>query len=91
VTTVERAVILINQVGLHARPASLLVQLASRFTSSVTLMAHGRSADAKRILQVLQLGAECGATVSVHAEGEDAAETVAAIEALMLQRFNEPE
>ncbi|HEX5156981.1 MAG TPA: HPr family phosphocarrier protein [Ktedonobacterales bacterium] len=90
-TTVERAVILSNKVGLHARPASLLVQTASRFSASVVLTANGRSADAKRILQVLQLGAECGVTVSVRGEGEDAPEAVAAIEALILQRFNEPE
>jgi len=91
VNTAERAVILSNKVGLHARPASLLVQMASQFSASVVLTANGRSADAKRILQVLQLGAECGTTVSVRAEGEDAAAAVAAIETLILQRFNEPE
>jgi len=91
VNTVERAVLLSNKVGLHARPASLLVQTASRFSASVALTANGRSADAKRILQVLQLGADCGTMVSVRAEGEDAAAAVSAIEALILQRFNEPE
>jgi phosphocarrier protein HPr len=91
VATVEQVFTLTNKVGLHARPASLLVQMAARFNSSVLLAANGREADAKRILQVLQLGAECGATVSVRAAGDDAAAAVEAIGALILQRFNEPE
>ena len=89
--TIEQTFSLINKVGLHARPASLLVQTAARFSSSVSLTANGRSADAKRILQVLQMGAEYGAAVTVHAEGDDAAAAVEAIGALILQRFNEPE
>ena len=89
--TIEQTFTLTNKVGLHARPASLLVQMATRFSSSVTLISNGRSADAKRILQVLQLGAECGATVAVCAEGDDAAAAVEAIGALILQQFHEPE
>ncbi|HEV8193125.1 MAG TPA: HPr family phosphocarrier protein [Ktedonobacterales bacterium] len=90
-TTIEQIFTLINKVGLHARPASLLVQTAARFTSSITLTANGRVADAKRILQVLQLGAEYGAEVVVHADGDDAAEAVETIGTLISQRFNEPE
>lgn len=89
--TIEQTFTLINKVGLHARPASLLVQTAARFSSSVSLTANGRSADAKRILQVLQMGAECGAAVTVHAEGDDAEAAVEAIGTLINQRFNEPE
>lgn len=89
--TLEQTFILINKVGLHARPASLLVQTAARFSSSVTLTANGKTADAKRILQVLQLGAENGAEVAVRAEGDDAAAAVEAIGTLINQRFNEPD
>jgi phosphocarrier protein HPr len=91
VATVAKTLTLTNKVGLHARPASLLVQTAARFRAAVELTANGRSADAKRILQVLQLGAECGTAISVRAEGDDAAEAMAAVEALILERFNEPE
>ena len=72
----EQTFTLINKVGLHARPASLLVQTAA--SVHLTLQANGQTADAKRILQVLQLGAENGAEVAVRAEGDDAA-AVAAI------------
>ena len=89
--TVERTLMLTNKVGLHARPASLLVQTVARFHAAVELTVNGRSADAKRILQVLQLGAECGTAIRVRAEGDDAAEAVAAVETLILERFNEPE
>ncbi len=89
--TTEQTFTLINKVGLHARPASLLVQTAARFSSAITLAANGRTADAKRILQVLQLGAELGADVTVRADGDDAAEAVEAIGTLINQRFNEPE
>jgi phosphocarrier protein HPr len=91
VATVEQTCTLTNAVGLHARPASLLVQLAARFQSSIQLTSSGRTADAKRILQVLQLGAECGAEVRIQAEGDDAAAAVAALAALIAERFGEPE
>jgi phosphocarrier protein HPr len=89
--TVEQQFTLINKVGLHARPASLFVQTAAGFKASIHVSCNGRTADAKRILQVLQLGAEHGATLHVVAEGEDAAEAVAALGALIARRFDDPE
>jgi phosphotransferase system HPr (HPr) family protein len=53
--------------------------------------ANGRTADAKRILQVLQLGAEQGAKLHVRAEGEDADEAVNALAELVRHRFGEAE
>ena len=86
---VERTLILMNKVGLHARPASLWVQTAARFKSRITVTYNGRTADAKRILEVLQLGAGYGAVLTVVAEGEDAAEAIAALTALVDSRFSE--
>ncbi len=86
---VERTLILMNKVGLHARPASLWVQTAARFKSRITVTYNGRTADAKRILEVLQLGAGYGAVLTVVAEGEDAAEAIAALTALVDSRFGE--
>jgi len=91
VATVSTRLTLINKVGLHARPAALLVQTAAKFTSAVQVCCNGRSADAKRILQVLQLGAEYGSAIEVEATGDDAEQAVAAIEALIANRFGEPE
>lgn len=87
----EKTITVINTVGLHARPASLFVQTAARFAASIQVSYNGRTADAKRILQVLQLGAEQGASLHVRAEGEGATEAVAALEALVAARFGEPD
>ncbi|HEX8035848.1 MAG TPA: HPr family phosphocarrier protein [Ktedonobacterales bacterium] len=82
---------LTNRVGLHARPASLFVQTAARFKSRITVTANGKAADARRILEVLQLGAESGAVLQVRAEGGDAAEAIDALETLVASRFGEAE
>lgn len=89
--TVEQTYTLTNKVGLHARPAGTLVQTAARFSSAIRLSARGRQADAKRILQVLQLGAEQGTEVQISADGDDAAEAVATLGELITSRFGEPE
>ncbi len=91
VATVTKTLTLTNKVGLHARPAALLVQTTAKFTSTVQVRCNGRSADAKRILQVLQLGAEYGSAVEVVATGDDAGLAVAAIEELVRTRFGDPE
>lgn len=89
--TAEETVTIVNKVGLHARPAGLFVQTAARFASSIQVRCDGRVADAKRILQVLLLGAERGAALHIAAEGPDAAEAVAALRELVASRFGEPE
>ncbi len=89
--TVERVLILMNKVGLHARPAALFVQTAARFTSTIQVTCNGRRADARRILQVLQLGAEYGAKLHLVAEGDDATEALAALAELVHNRFGDPE
>jgi phosphotransferase system HPr (HPr) family protein len=89
--TVEQTLVLINKVGLHARPAAQFVQTAAGYSASIMIEYAGQTADAKRILQVLQLGAEKGAELQVRAEGADAREAVAALAALVAERFGEPE
>ena len=86
---VEMTMTLINKVGLHARPASMWVQTAARFRAHITVAHDGRTANAKSILEVLQLGAGVGASLTVRAEGDDAEEAVAALAALVESRFGE--
>lgn len=86
---VEKTLLLMNKVGLHARPASMFVQTAMRFRSTIDLTCNGRQVDAKRILQVLQLGAGHGAELQVRATGEDANEALAALDELVRTRFGE--
>ena len=88
---VEKTLTLVNKVGLHARPASMFVQTAARFESTITVASNGRVANAKRMLSVLQLGAEHGASLTITAEGDDAAVAVEALTGLVENRFGETE
>lgn len=88
-SAVERSIAITNKVGLHARPATLFVQTAARFGAAIRVSCGGRQADAKRILEVLQLGAAKGATLVLSAEGTDAPEAVDELVALIERNFGE--
>lgn len=68
-------------VDLHARPAATLVRAAMRFSSRIQIAVDEREVDAKSLLSVLGLGARRGTTVCLRAQGEDAAEAIAALRA----------
>jgi phosphotransferase system HPr (HPr) family protein len=80
-----------NKVGLHARPASLFVREANKFKSVITVIHGDTQANAKSILNVLTLGANQGALISIRAEGEDAEAAVQALKALNDSNFGEAE
>lgn len=88
---VETSVMITNRVGLHARPARLLVQTAARFQSQIQLRHGDKTANAKSIVGVLKLGAVKGDTLLVRAEGEDAEEALDALANLALRNFDEQE
>ena len=88
---VETSVMITNRVGLHARPARLLVQTAARFQSQIQLRHGDKAANAKSIVGVLKLGAVKGDTLLVRAEGEDAEEALDALANLALRNFDEQE
>lgn len=67
---------IVNEFGLHARPAAALVSLANKFDSQIFLLKDDTKVNAKSILGVLVLAAESGSTVDVEAEGEDAEQAV---------------
>ncbi len=70
-----------DELGIHARPAGLLVKEAAKFQSSVKLVKEGKEADAKRIFGVMGLGVKNGNEVTIKVEGADEAEAAAALEA----------
>ncbi|ADG40981.1 MULTISPECIES: phosphocarrier protein HPr [Leuconostoc] len=70
---------IIAETGIHARPATLLVQAASKFTSDVTLSYQGKDVNLKSIMGVMSLGVGQGADVTIKAEGEDETAAIAAI------------
>jgi phosphocarrier protein HPr len=80
-----------NKLGLHARAAALLVQTVNRFSSQVSIVKDGQTADGRSIMGVLTLAATQGSKIQVEAVGDDAEQTVKAIEKLIDKRFNENE
>ncbi|MGM9986751.1 MAG: phosphocarrier protein HPr [Bacillaceae bacterium] len=68
-----------DESGIHARPATVLVNTASKFNSDINLEFNGKSVNLKSIMGVMSLGIQQGAEIKVIANGDDAAEAVAAI------------
>lgn len=87
----ETSVIILNKVGLHARPARLLVQTAAQFQAKVQVQSGEKVANAKSIVGVLKLGAARGDMLVLRAEGEDADEAVKTLSELVLRKFDEEE
>lgn len=83
--------VLINQLGLHARAASKLVNLALRFGSEieVEVIKTGIKANCKSIMGLMMLGASCGTSIRLSAEGDDQEEALDAIRVLIQDRFGE--
>ncbi|NMB32322.1 MAG: phosphocarrier protein HPr [Lactobacillus sp.] len=69
----------IAETGIHARPATLLVQAASKFNSDVTLEYNGKSVNLKSIMGVMSLGVGQNADVTITAEGDDEKDALDAI------------
>ena len=60
-----------DEVGIHARPAGLLVKEAKKYQSKVKIVKGEQSADAAKLMMVMSLGVKCGEEVTVEVEGED--------------------
>jgi phosphocarrier protein HPr len=67
------------ETGIHARPATLLVQTASRFNSDINLEYKGKKVNLKSIMGVMSLGIGQGAEIKISAEGSDADDAIASL------------
>jgi phosphocarrier protein HPr len=85
----QRDVEVVNANGIHARPAAEIVKLAAKYQAHITIGRDGMEVNGKSIIGVMMLAAECGATVTIKAEGNDAAEALDALAALVASRFGE--
>lgn len=81
---------IVNDLGLHARAATKLVQLASKFPCDVEISREGQAANAKSVMGVLLLCGAKGTEVDVKATGDRAEECIQAIGELIASRFGEP-
>ena len=78
-----------NSLGLHARPAMQLVDLASRFAASLKIVKGEQTVDAKSIMQVMTLAATQGTKLTLSGSGPDAAKALEAIAKLIAEGFGE--
>lgn len=60
-----------DELGIHARPAGILVKEAKKYQSAITITKDGKSAAATKLMAIMSLGVKCGNTVQVSVEGED--------------------
>lgn len=79
---VRRDVKITTEDGLHLRPITLLVRSASRFSSAVSLSFDGRKADVKSTLDLMTLGAPCGAILALQVSGHDPEDVNAAADSI---------
>ena len=80
---------IVNKKGLHARASAKLVEAAARFQSRITVSKDGQSVDARSIMGLMMLGAPIGSQIELVAEGDDAAEAMTAVLALVEAKFGE--
>ena len=88
-TSVEERMQILNELGMHARAATKFVQAANKFQSNITVEKDGQQVNGKSIMGVLMLVASKGSYVIVRCVGTDAKEALAALSALVKDKFGE--
>ena len=86
---VTKEVVINNQVGLHARPATFFIQKANEFKSSIWIEEEDRRVNAKSLLGVLSLGIVKGTAVNLIADGNDENEAISTLSDLIASDFSE--
>ena len=85
----QREFVIINKLGIHARPAAMFVKTANRFHCEIFVEKDGERVNGKSIMGLMMLAAGPGSTVTIHAEGKDASQAIAELENLFKQKFDE--
>lgn len=86
---VEAKVRITNRLGIHARPATLLVRTAQKFKSRVTIVKEDMEADGRSIMDIMILAAEPDSEIIIRADGEDEREAVMALKKVVEDKFYE--
>ena len=90
--TASREIVVVNKMGLHARPAMQFVDVANQFTSAITVRKGGEEpaeADGNSVMQMLVLEAVEGTPLTIVAEGDDAPAAVQKLAELFASKFGE--
>lgn len=67
----EFTYVITDEIGIHARPAGLLVKEAKKFKSDITILANGKEANATKLMALMNLGVKNGMQITVRVQGED--------------------
>lgn len=86
---IEKKVTVQNKLGLHARPAALLVQTAARFDADIRVSKDEIEVNAKSVMGLLMLAAENGSQLGIAVDGRDESAAMQAIEQLFQNKFDE--
>ena len=84
-----REIAIVNDVGLHARPATFFIQKANSYKSSIWIEKEDRRVNAKSLLGVLSMGIVKGTVITLIADGEDEAEAIDGLEKLIANELND--
>jgi len=87
----HKKITIINKLGLHARAAAKLVQTASACSSDIFIQLNEKKVNAKSIMGIMMLAASKGTTIEITTSGSDETDALAALEALIADRFGEAE
>jgi phosphocarrier protein len=85
----HRELVVVNKLGIHARPAAMFVKVANQFTCNVLVDRDGEQVNGKSIMGLMMLAAGPGTKLVVTCEGDDSHEALDAIEALVKRKFDE--
>ena len=80
---IEKEITVLNKQGLHARPAALFVQIATKYDSNITVIKDKESVNGKSIMGILMLGVQQYSRIIIKAEGSDAEKAVAELEGFL--------
>jgi phosphocarrier protein len=86
---VERDALIVNPLGMHVRPGAEFVKVANKFKASVEILKDGAIVNGKSILGMMTLAAECGSTIRIRTNGDDAEPAMAALCDLVAAGFHE--
>ena len=88
---IEQQLEIVNKLGLHARASAKLVNIASTFSSAITVEFSGQKGDAKSIMSMMMLAASKGSMITLIIDGEDEQDAMNALTALINNYFDEDE
>ncbi len=85
----ERVFVVLNKLGLHAKPSAAFVREAQRFKSAITVVKDGLEVNGKSVMGLMLLAAESGSRLSVRADGPDEVAALDALQALFARKFDD--